>query len=61
MNIVKFTKAGKVNGKEVPKGTTMRVSASIFKDLTEVQKCVREVAHDAPKKDDDLKRAVESD
>ena len=41
-----FTSDGKINGKKVKEGTERSVSASIFKDLTEVQKCVEEVVEE---------------
>jgi hypothetical protein len=39
---VVFTSKGTVNGKEYKRGAELRVSSSIFKDLTEVQKCAKE-------------------
>lgn len=42
MKHVVFTKPGIVNNIEYSKGDKLNVSSSIFKDLTENQKCVKE-------------------
>lgn len=42
MYSVVFTSKGTVNGKEFSKGDKLNVSDSIFKDLTENQKCAKE-------------------
>lgn len=42
MKVVIFTSKGVVNGQTYEKGDTLRVSESIYKDLTEVQKCAKE-------------------
>lgn len=53
---VLFTSDGKVNGKKVEKDAELSVSASIFKDLTEVQKCAKEVVEKATKKPKEEKK-----
>lgn len=42
MKTILFTKSGTVNGITYEKGDTLNVSSSIFKDLTENQKCAKE-------------------
>lgn len=42
MKSVVFTKKGTANAVEYVKGDELNVSSSIFKDLTENQKCVKE-------------------
>lgn len=42
MKTVIFTKTGTVNGVDYKKDAELNVSSSIFADLSEVQKCVKE-------------------
>lgn len=51
MKTVVFTSKGTINGEQCKRGDVRRVSSSIFKDLTEVQKCAKlKVDKDEPKR-----------
>jgi len=50
MKRVIFTSNGKINNTKYAKGDKENVSASIFKDLTENQKCAKEYKEKKSKK-----------